>query len=422
MNDLKQPKKNLGLCLSGGGYRATLFQLGSLIRLNELGILAKVDTISSVSGGSLLALIYADFLMEGNVPDENGVFSNLDPMIRKVRELVRRDLRTVPVLNRIKPNFLFNSSTLKAAVRRITKSDLIKNRPITELSKLGTKFIFNATDLNYSIRWTMSDDKIGSYRAGYLRDRESWSMAECAMISANFPPVFPPVMPKFRADMFVASEYVNLEKYNSPTEQRLREKMALTDGGAYDNLGTEPIFNTDQSKNVYPLYENILIIDGGAPFEDNTSARIFGKRLFRYIDVARRQSGSLRRRLFYNGHERKEYGGAYWGLHQWVGKFSPDAEGYTEKFAQSYLRSWRTDIAFFSDDEIDILVKHGYELADVVVKKYAKDIVMRDEKLQHFKDGLKNEALIKKQLPNPSKLFIFNSKKRREVSGSESLK
>src|SRR4029450_3446919 len=43
-----------GLALSGGGYRAMLFSLGSLWRLNEMGWLSKLDMITSVSGGSIL--------------------------------------------------------------------------------------------------------------------------------------------------------------------------------------------------------------------------------------------------------------------------------------------------------------------------------------------------------------------------------
>lgn len=42
-----------GLAVSGGGFRATLFHLGSVWRLNELGYLLKLDRISSVSGGSV---------------------------------------------------------------------------------------------------------------------------------------------------------------------------------------------------------------------------------------------------------------------------------------------------------------------------------------------------------------------------------
>src|ERR1700709_1405873 len=45
----------IALCLSGGGYRAMLFHLGALWRLNELGQLAELDRISSVSGGSIPA-------------------------------------------------------------------------------------------------------------------------------------------------------------------------------------------------------------------------------------------------------------------------------------------------------------------------------------------------------------------------------
>src|SRR3954471_13191832 len=43
------------LCLSGGGYRAMVFHLGTLWRLNELGWLRKLARVSSVSGGSITA-------------------------------------------------------------------------------------------------------------------------------------------------------------------------------------------------------------------------------------------------------------------------------------------------------------------------------------------------------------------------------
>jgi len=52
---LAQPKPGIALCLSGGGYRAMLFHLGTIWRLNELGILRKLDRVSSVSGGSITA-------------------------------------------------------------------------------------------------------------------------------------------------------------------------------------------------------------------------------------------------------------------------------------------------------------------------------------------------------------------------------
>lgn len=51
--------KKVGLALSGGGYRAAAYHLGTLRKLNELGILDKVDIISAVSGGSIIAAAYA---------------------------------------------------------------------------------------------------------------------------------------------------------------------------------------------------------------------------------------------------------------------------------------------------------------------------------------------------------------------------
>lgn len=47
------------LRLAGGGYRAALFHLGALTRLNELGLLSQVDTVGAVGGGSILAALLA---------------------------------------------------------------------------------------------------------------------------------------------------------------------------------------------------------------------------------------------------------------------------------------------------------------------------------------------------------------------------
>ena len=48
----------IGLALSGGGYRAAAYHLGTLRALYKLGVLDKIDTISSVSGGSIVSAYY----------------------------------------------------------------------------------------------------------------------------------------------------------------------------------------------------------------------------------------------------------------------------------------------------------------------------------------------------------------------------
>lgn len=48
----------VGLALSGGGYRAAAYHLGTLSALHKLGVLNKIQIISSVSGGSIAASYY----------------------------------------------------------------------------------------------------------------------------------------------------------------------------------------------------------------------------------------------------------------------------------------------------------------------------------------------------------------------------
>ncbi len=59
MADTEKPKLRLGLALSGGGYRAAAFHLGTLRTLNNLDILKKVNVLSTVSGGSIVGADYA---------------------------------------------------------------------------------------------------------------------------------------------------------------------------------------------------------------------------------------------------------------------------------------------------------------------------------------------------------------------------
>tara|TARA_R110000868_G_scaffold71713_2_gene209714 strand:- start:44014 stop:45318 length:1305 start_codon:yes stop_codon:yes gene_type:complete len=50
--------QKIGLSLSGGGYRAAAFHLGTLKKLHELNLLDKVDIISTISGGSIIGAYY----------------------------------------------------------------------------------------------------------------------------------------------------------------------------------------------------------------------------------------------------------------------------------------------------------------------------------------------------------------------------
>lgn len=57
--DADAPGRKLGLALSGGGFRASLYHLGVLRRLAELDLLRRVEVVSTVSGGSIVGALYA---------------------------------------------------------------------------------------------------------------------------------------------------------------------------------------------------------------------------------------------------------------------------------------------------------------------------------------------------------------------------
>src|SRR6185436_14474852 len=82
----KPPRPGIGLCLSGGGYRAMLFHVGTIWRLNEVGYLPKLELISSVSGGSITAAATA-LAWDRLTFDERGVAPEFE---RAVVEPVRR--------------------------------------------------------------------------------------------------------------------------------------------------------------------------------------------------------------------------------------------------------------------------------------------------------------------------------------------
>lgn len=78
----------VGLALSGGGFRASLFHLGVLARLAEMDVLRSVEVLSTVSGGSIVGAHYVlelQKLLESKADGEIG----RDDLVALVRRLQR---------------------------------------------------------------------------------------------------------------------------------------------------------------------------------------------------------------------------------------------------------------------------------------------------------------------------------------------
>ena len=89
----------LGLALSGGGFRASLFHIGVLARLAELDFLRHVTVLSTVSGGSIIGAYYylkIKELLEGRGhKDDRKAKPSKDAYIAIVKEIERDFLREV---------------------------------------------------------------------------------------------------------------------------------------------------------------------------------------------------------------------------------------------------------------------------------------------------------------------------------------
>jgi hypothetical protein len=128
------------LWLSGDGYRAALFHLGALTRLNELGLLAQVGTVGAVSGGSIIAALLAT-----RVPwPIHGAYRDWPERVADpLRSIARRNARARAILR--KP---FPGAAAQAALEERYARELVVS--LGGESGAGPRFVFGASGLMLS--------------------------------------------------------------------------------------------------------------------------------------------------------------------------------------------------------------------------------------------------------------------------------
>src|SRR4051812_13809192 len=141
--EAEQLEDGAALCLSGGGYRAMLFHVGTLWRLNELGYLLNLKRISSVSGGSItagvLGLAWKD-LQFGST----GVAANFEArVVAPLRKLGSKGIDASSVILGVLIPWQHISDRVEAAYREYLFGDAtLQDLPS---DSEGPRFVFNAT-------------------------------------------------------------------------------------------------------------------------------------------------------------------------------------------------------------------------------------------------------------------------------------
>src|SRR5215213_3608947 len=354
----RRRRQGVALCLSGGGFRASLFHLGALRRLNDLGILSQVDVISSVSGGSIIAAHLAERIPTW--PEPGAAVANWDEVVAaSFRSFVRRNRRTGPVFRRLIPGNWRKPGTAINALASLLQHELT-GLQLSELPE-RPRFVFSATDMAFGTYWIFERERFGNFLAGYGTPTPEWTVARAAAASSCFPPVFDP-MP-----LHLEPHQLRGGTARQPDRDELVSRLCLTDGGVYDNLGLEPVWKTAKI---------VLVSDGGAPFGHESDPGVI-RRLFRYTSIIGNQAAAVRKRWLIAALATGRREGAYWG----VGSTTEGHDvsgGYPRDLVTDVIARVRTDLDAFSRAEISVLENHGYLMAETTVRRRSPHLIRRD--------------------------------------------
>ena len=339
----------IGLGLSGGGFRATLFHIGSCWRLVELGVLTKVGRISSVSGGSIFAGVLAANWK--TLAADPGKYPDL--IVQPLRQFCRRSIDTPAIGEGILVPWKSAGDLLEADYRTLfdTSLDKLPDSPV---------FIFNSTNLQTGRDFRFSKPYMGDYRIGLIKD-PTLPLAKVVAASSAFPPFLSPIV------IDNPGKFIPVEGADLNGRPEFTEHLYLSDGGVYDNLGLETIWNR---------CETVLASDAGAPFGlGDVVETDWVRQTLRALDVATDQSRGLRKRALVADYRSKARKGCYWGIDTKIAAYElADSLRCDDKIVEP-LAGLRTRLNPFSDTEQESLINWGYAVCDAAVRKYAGEIV-----------------------------------------------
>jgi NTE family protein len=317
-----------------------------------------VDTITSVSGGSVLAAQVAGHVAEH--PDSwrpgEPVAGFDEGVVRPLEELASQDIRTHEVLRVLDPRRWGRRNVqIDALADRLERGPA--GRRLSELPE-RPRFLFCATDANFRGQWTFDsrDKRIGGDQAGHA-EVGSWTIARAAAASACLPGVFGPMR---------ISDRLQGGAYEQPDRDTILSRIDLIDGGIYDNLGLEPVWRD---------HDAILVSDASPSFKPEPRiGKLWGQ--LRVAVTLLEQATEVRKRWLLADFTRGELKGAYWGIPSVAAnyEFDPGVPVYSPGFVRDSIAPIRIDFDSFSEAERAVLQNHGYLLADVGIRRHLPEL------------------------------------------------
>lgn len=365
--------KKIGLALSGGGYRASLYALGGLIRLNEIGMLPKINTVTSVSGGAITAGYLAYKWDKLNFDSNTDVADNF---IKEVATpLIEFCENTIDYPSAI-AGLLSLRSTIGDKISQKYDKYLYNKKLMKDVAcnPNAPEFVFYGTNYDTGVSVQITKDYLRDYRIGKAT-KHNISLSKAVGVSSSFPPFFSPIVLDGSDWDWKETDYSDLYDID-----KLRNKLMLCDGGLYDNMGIEKLWKTGE----FRKYKTVFVCDSGAPlqtpYEYNKSLigklkklvrwrKNWGSQFIRMNDIMINQQRALRKRqLIENFLSPENYNGAYWGIDTDIETY-PDIDPLV-KYEKKYrnMADLPTQLRPFSDEDRDTLINWAYALTDAALR------------------------------------------------------
>jgi predicted acylesterase/phospholipase RssA len=262
--------RRLGLCLSGGGNRATLFGIGVVVALTDVGAHRRVHTVSSVSGGSVLNAVlgssspwptssakevrarlkplaamiaHTGFSAPGTVSFATssllvslvagGVWTALATARSGALPLWSGAVVVGAVVGTVTGLWIMHVGRQHIALQPYNNLVLGRETKLTSLHNDTIRHVVCATDLETARHFFFSGECLESeaWGRGSSGDMLLSFAVEC---SAAFPLVFPVKT--------LLTKYLNFD----PGRQ-VPATLKLADGGVHDNLGLSGLCRTDDA-------------------------------------------------------------------------------------------------------------------------------------------------------------------------------
>ena len=243
-----KPFESIGLCFSGGGYRATFFALGVLSYLDNVtfknkSLLKSVKAISTVSGGTLTGVGYAKAVQERGYDFKaffKTFYNTFTPENDTLLETAISKLEDNSVwkANPYKKRSLINAFALAYAEMPVFEGSFehFKEDKIKQLEQV----CFNATDFSFGLTYRFQNRGYFGNNPLYKGNQKEVNALRNKVIlgdviasSSCFPVGFEPLV--FPDDYF--------ENHNDPAYKNLKQLdrfidgVGIMDGGIADNQG-----------------------------------------------------------------------------------------------------------------------------------------------------------------------------------------